>query len=622
MRTSNFITVSTILRSPYQLVYALPLLFISIALLFAGTFLTLDRTRSFASTPDVKKKAPFYRLGSGVGGLAIGWALGAHLSCLVSLLVLNQTETARLSPPAFLVVWLFSSVPLALVCGRWKYVSLALGGILGGACAGLILSISLHPSLLVRLILTLIFIVPLTVGTLLPYPRIQNISLRIGTSAAGAAGIINACAILGSTATNTKLASWGNAWLHFILLHDSDSAELQWGTGKAKGLTAAAYFLWMIGAACDWWLKRRVGEDPDEAWDKTLGAYAATFPPESSRTGTFTPAKPFWERIADKLHFPVPAPSAEKPLLFPSASELSKSTTAIRPGAKAPPLFRPNVPGSFAANRYDSDSDSDAGEGEKQRRPLGERKWTTSTNHSDTTLVSPRPEKVRKYRTVGGAFQPPVLSPSPGNGPVQYGDKDAERSPELNLGSHRIEPSKEDDKRWKPLFLKRSDSIKSTEAEIVGVGLDESQDITSMNDRIRTPILPGSRSPMSSSTGTLNFSGPSSRDRSTPRTALGGHAEVYAPGPIQMPTPGLVPATPSLIQAMDRVSRAQRVAYAGVNTSQSSGGHRYPKARQQETPISDTANEGTQGLPNTRERGEEHRWKGFWADVHKRAGEP
>lgn len=68
--------VSTILRSPYQLVYALPLLFISIVLLFAGTFLTLDRTRSFASTPDVKKKSPFYRLESGVGGLAIGWALG------------------------------------------------------------------------------------------------------------------------------------------------------------------------------------------------------------------------------------------------------------------------------------------------------------------------------------------------------------------------------------------------------------------------------------------------------------------------------------------------------------------------------------------------------------------
>lgn len=620
MRTSNFITIATILRSPYQLVYALPLLLISIALLFAGTFLTLDRTRSFASAPDVKKKPRFYRLESGVGGLAIGWALGAHLSCLVSLLILNQTETARLGPPAFLIVWLFSSLSLALVCGRWKYASLAFGGILGGACTGLILSISLHPTLLARLILTLIFIIFLTIGTLLPYPRIQHISLRIGTSAAGAAGIINACAILGSTATDTKLASWANAWLHFVLLHDSDSAELQWGTGKAKGLTAAAYFLWMVGAACDWWLKRRVGEDPDEAWDKTLGAYAATFPPESSRTGMFTPAKPFWGRLADKLHFPFPAPSAEKPLLFPSTSELSKSTTTVRPGVKPPPVFRPRVPGSFTTNLYDSDSDSDAGERETGRRKsLGERKWTTSTNHSDATLVSPRPEKVRKYRAVGGAFQQPILSPSPISGPVQYGDKDAERSPELNLGPHRIEPSREDDQAWKPLFLKRSESIKSTKAEVVDASLDESQDITSMGAGAR----PGDRSPMSSSSATLNVSGSPSLDHSSARTPLRRYGEIHAPGPVSMPTPGLVPATPSLIQAMDRVTRAQRMAYAvGPGASQVSSYRTNSEPRQPTMPVPNTTEGDVQGLPKTRERGEEHRWKGFWADVHQKAGEP
>lgn len=555
-----------------------------------------------------------------MGGLAIGWALGAHLSCLLSLLILNQTEAARLSPPAFLVVWLFTSLSLALVCGRWKHAALAFGGVLGGACTGLILAISLHPPLLARHVLTLISIILLTVGALLPYPRIQHTSLRVGTSAAGAAGIINACAILGSTATNTKLASWASAWLHFVLLHDSDSAELQWGTGKAQGLTAAAYFLWMIGAACDWWLKRRVGEDPDEAWDKTLGVYAATFPPESSRTGMFTPAKPFWGRLADKLHFPIPAPSAEKPLLFPSTSDLSKSATAVRSGVRPPPVFRPSVPGSFTTNLYDSDSDSDTVEGERsQRKPLGQRKWTTSTNHSDTTLVSPRPEKVRKHRAVGGAFQPPILSPSPTNGPVQYGDKDAERSPELNLGTHRIEPSREDDKAWKPLFLKRSESIKSTKAEVFDAGLDESQDITNLAFGSHA----GDRSPMSSSSTTLNVSSPPSFDHSTARTPLRGYGEVHASGSISMPTPGLVPATPSLVRAMDRVTRAQRMAYAvGAGAPQVSEDRRNGEPRQPTMPVPNTTEENIQGLPNTRERGEEHRWKGFWADVHKKAGEP
>jgi hypothetical protein len=55
-----------------------------------------------------------------------------HSTTLISLFVLNQTETARLSPAAFLVVWLLSAIGFAFVCGRWRYVALAFGGILGG----------------------------------------------------------------------------------------------------------------------------------------------------------------------------------------------------------------------------------------------------------------------------------------------------------------------------------------------------------------------------------------------------------------------------------------------------------------------------------------------------------
>ncbi|KAG9118760.1 hypothetical protein FRC07_006563, partial [Ceratobasidium sp. 392] len=413
MKTSDFTTVSTILRSPFHLIYALPLLFISITLLFAGTFLTLDRTYSFASSPDAKKKPPFYRLESGVGGLAIGWVLG-----------------------------------------------------------GLLLAIALHPSLLTRYILTIICVILLTVGILLPYPHVRHTCMRIGTSSAGAVGVINACAIIGST-SDPKLASWACAWLHLVLPHDSDAAELQWYSGKSKGLTAAACFLWMLGAACDWWLKRRVGENPDEAWDNTLGSYTLTFPPEASRTGIFTPIKSRWAALADKLHLTSDnTTNAEKPLLFPTDSELARSTPAGRPGVKAPPLFRPHMPGAVTHDPYYSDSDSDLGEGEKTtRRAMGERKWTTSTNFSDTTLVNPRPERLRKHRGMGRAFErsyvPPILTYSPTPTHVEYGDKDAERSPELNLGSHRIEPSREDEKDWKPVFLKRSESIRSTQAEMV-----------------------------------------------------------------------------------------------------------------------------------------------------------
>ncbi|KAG8687772.1 hypothetical protein FRC09_013301 [Ceratobasidium sp. 395] len=598
MKASDFATVSTILRSPFHLIYALPLLFVSITLLFAGTFLTLDRTQSFASSPDVKKKPPFYRLESGIGGLAIGWALGVHASTLVALLVLNQTETARLSPPAFLVVWLSSVIGFTLVCGRWKYAALVFGGILSGGCIGLLLAIALHPSLLVRYILTVICIILISLGILLPYTLVRHTCLRIGTSATGAVGVINACAILGSS-SDAKLASWASAWLHLVLPHDSDTAELQWYSGKSKGLTAAAFFLWMIGAACDWWLKRRVGENPDEAWDNVLGSYTSSFPPEASRAGKFTPIKSGWARLTEKLHLTSDTASVEKPLLFPTDSQLARSTPAHHPGVKAPPVFRPHAPGTLTPEPYYSDSDSDLGEGEKfTRRAMGERKWTASTNFSDTTLVSPRPERPRRHRGVGRAFRrphvPSILTSSPTPTHVEYGDKDAERSPELNLGSHRIEPSSHDEKNWKPVFLKRSESIRSAKAEMVDS--IESQDVTTA----RTPR---------SYTPNYDYSGPTA--------PLGGVTPIYAPNN-STPTPGLVPATPSLIYAMDRVSHAQRMAYASSasasteRSSQASGGDRtaanaYERSRE--------------GLPNTRERGEERKWKGFWADVEQRAAQ-
>ncbi|KAH7337120.1 hypothetical protein B0J17DRAFT_666359 [Rhizoctonia solani] len=574
MRTSNFVTVSSLLRSPYHLVYALPLLFLSIMLLFAGTFLTLDRTRSFASSSDVKKAAPFYRLESGIGGLTIGWVLGVHTTTLISLLILNQTETAHLSTPAFLVIWLLSAIILTFVCGRWKYAALTFGGILGGACTGLILAISLHPSLLARLVLALIVTIVLTGGALLPFPIVRHTSLRIATSATGAAGVINACAILGSSATDNELASWSNAWLHLVLLHDSDSAELQWGTGKSKGLTAACFFLWMMGAACDWYMKHRVGEDPEEAWDNVLGSYAATFPPETSQTGIFTPVKSHWAAFKNKINSSATTTRSEKPLLFPTPSLRQLSLNSV----KTPRLLLYSGHACLAHQPYPyySDSDSDLGEGEKpSRRIPNERKWTGSTNYSDTTLVNS--EGPRRHRGIGRASQrPPILIASPSSSHIEYGDKDAERSPELNLGPHRIEPSKTDDGNWRPVFLQRSDSIKSVTAEMVEV---ESRDVTTMAPTVYSADYQSGRLDSSS-------------------------------------TPGLVPATPSLIRALDRVSRAQRQAYV-------------------ERPLIDVADDIARGLPssnsgdapyNARSESLEHRendrWRGFWNSVQQKAAEP
>jgi hypothetical protein len=76
-------TVSKVLPAPYQIVYAAILLAFSAPVTFAGAFLTLDRTRSFApsnlgTTTAIKKKK--WRLEGGIGGLLGGWIVGGKWS--------------------------------------------------------------------------------------------------------------------------------------------------------------------------------------------------------------------------------------------------------------------------------------------------------------------------------------------------------------------------------------------------------------------------------------------------------------------------------------------------------------------------------------------------------------
>ena len=77
----------TLLPSPaYVLSYSLPLLLLSLILTFAGAFLTLDRSRSFAPRYDAlpggfdpRDKRKFHlSLEGGIGGLASGYVFGGE----------------------------------------------------------------------------------------------------------------------------------------------------------------------------------------------------------------------------------------------------------------------------------------------------------------------------------------------------------------------------------------------------------------------------------------------------------------------------------------------------------------------------------------------------------------
>jgi hypothetical protein len=139
----------------YLLAYALPLLFLSLSLTFAGSFLTLDRTRSFSPGYELpstfKKRKVRWLLEGGLGGLAIGYVFGSmcrlpvvlsgwdradhllvHLSTFLALLIPTISTSSALTPKSFLPVWLLPAFVTTLFSGRWKYFALAFSGISGG----------------------------------------------------------------------------------------------------------------------------------------------------------------------------------------------------------------------------------------------------------------------------------------------------------------------------------------------------------------------------------------------------------------------------------------------------------------------------------------------------------
>ena len=162
MSSSTESTLSSLLASTsYLLAYALPLLFCSLLLTFAGAFLALDRTRAFAPRYDAIRPPEatkiqhaevvfknIFRLEGGLGGIALGFVTGGmsclhstpeivvshlpvHLATFLALLIPNVSSSSALSSGAFLAVWLLSAIVCSLLAARWRIATLAFAGIAG-----------------------------------------------------------------------------------------------------------------------------------------------------------------------------------------------------------------------------------------------------------------------------------------------------------------------------------------------------------------------------------------------------------------------------------------------------------------------------------------------------------
>lgn len=121
------------------------------------------------------------------------------------------------------------------------------------ASLALAVSVTIHPSLLTRIVLVGVFTSTFAVLIPLPISRLQSILLRTSSSAAGAFGLIISIALF------SRIEPWSNVWERLWLRND-----IQWGSAQEKGLSAGFFLFLASGVSADWWLRREFGENPDQ----------------------------------------------------------------------------------------------------------------------------------------------------------------------------------------------------------------------------------------------------------------------------------------------------------------------------------------------------------------------
>ncbi|KAF8073781.1 hypothetical protein FPV67DRAFT_1479250 [Lyophyllum atratum] len=624
MSAANSTLSALVSTTPHLLAYSVPLLLFSVPLTFAGTFLTLDRSRSFPSSyapvplpgafdgPKKKSKIAF-SLQGGMGGLAIGYVFGVHVSTFLSLLVPAISSSAALSSNSFLAVWILSCISTTVLGGRYRYCARLFGAICGGSLLALTICLIIHPPLLPRQVLTALFpALSLLLILLFSLPRLFHLlrpTLRVLTASSGAFSLVLSIALL------AHIPAWADIWER-LWLHDGAT----WGSSKEKGLSAAYCILLCAGIATDWALNRWFGECPDEKWDSYLANYSANLPNDSSRAGSFEPlpSKSPWRRLfgspskLDKkdILFPLSPPANNRarnsmtkdPAAFLSDDEYSQdlvkspisdhhlpyddlpaSPAFLKQGRSQNAKFKPQKKATSHKNigrrrpiKFGADLSSDSSDDDSDRpNTRNARPWLqqkASMDSSSPTLVD-EPVRASEYDLdleLGRLKKAKTRAVRGINETPDYSDY------EEDLGSPKTKPGlKEGDTGWSPGFMKRYSSaagVNGAEGSTGGISSTSSQ-----NGVAAVPL-------------------------------------------------GAVPATPSLIKALDRISAAQRDAFGPSSVfSTPTSAHPSSSFNMKKTAVKVDGLPKVQELDNdddddgTEVKHQAPRWDDFWREVKHKA---
>lgn len=421
-------------------------------------------------------------------------------------------------------------------------------------------------------------------------PKTQHSALRFATGWLGALGLVLSISILANIPSYTDI--WARLWVPW---------DVAWGGGKEKGLTAGFILFALAGIGTDFLLHWKLGENPDAKWDSYLASYAANLPNSHDRPGVFEPSVPIWKRLFNPT---VSSDASKAPILFPPDKALL-SKTMMAPGAGkglSPPPYRggkllsqsrkSSKEAAFKGTSfqplsspvYGDSSDSDGSDGEEGERYIP-RPWAKRRQAGESLDGVTLADFGGDGKTAGEKKTKSV------DGELMYSDGES-ASPSMRKGA-RV---RRDMKGWTPEFLKRhstNQSLATTSA---------SQDKAKAEGK---PVL------------------------SPPATSQ--VSDTRSPPPAFPVAPaGAVPMTPSLLKALDRVSKAQneaygKEAYAGIVSK----GHTPQATNVGDDKVPTKANEnkeqGTDGESNDGIKmpapPSGYDWGKFWKGVEDKAKE-
>ncbi|KAF5376805.1 hypothetical protein D9757_008905 [Collybiopsis confluens] len=608
----------------YLVAYSVPLLLISLILAFAGAFLTLDRTRKFRPRYDAlpgnyvlendvrsfgRVKVIFdwfANLEGGLGGLMLGYAFGVHLSTFLSLLVQAASPSVSpLSPVSFIPTYLLSGLFTLVLAGRYSILALLFSSISGAFTFALGVSIIIHPNLRTRVVLVSVIVTLLSVavGCCSFIPALRSFKhplIRFSTSAVGAFGVTMSISLLSSTAS-----SWSSPYSHLYLDTSPVTApsSLEWGTPAEKGFSVLFCVLLLLGTTCDWALWKKFGECPDEKWDTYLAEYADNLPNDKNRAGSFQPLTSAWDRLFGRGEsVGAKANFWRNKAVLPLAEVKMTSglDIDIKYPQSSPGLTRTGYPHKL--RRYDSN--------------FSPTSTLTAVNDEPLSMYKSAPGLLKKggRRSTGGKS---VSTASlRGNG---FQRKEVVKFRPLDTGE--FSESDDDDldyekemgklkamrRRTKDGTISRPLTPASSDKQ--GDGPPDYSDFESDVERgkpvVREQDIASSFPSFPTPSRTEEWTPEFLRRHRTSHSLSHSQSVPSISGAQNLPAPVPLPASPSLLVALDRIERARREVY---DQSHPRLGHPGTDAV--------TGATATQGdTAGIREEGRGQRWEEFWQEV-------